>query len=136
MASCSRSTRRRTLYDHPGNVFVAGFIGSPSMNFFDVTLVEQDGKLFVDGGTFKLQVPDAKKAAYLPHKGKKVIFGIRPEDIHDAQYAAARHHAGAAEGRGGRDRVDGQRNLPLPVDRARSSSSPVSTRARRSAAAK
>ena len=51
----------QNLYDHPGNVFVAGFIGSPSMNFFDVTLVEQDGKLFVDGGTFKLQVPRTRR---------------------------------------------------------------------------
>jgi multiple sugar transport system ATP-binding protein len=76
------------LYDHPGNVFVAGFIGSPSMNFFDVTLVDQDGKLFVDGGAFKLQVPESKKATYLPHKNKKVIFGTRPEDIFTAQYAA------------------------------------------------
>jgi multiple sugar transport system ATP-binding protein len=76
------------LYDRPSNVFVAGFIGSPSMNFFDATLVEQDGKLFVDAGTFKLQVPEIKKANYLPHKGKKVVFGIRPEDIYTAQYAA------------------------------------------------
>jgi multiple sugar transport system ATP-binding protein len=67
---------------------VAGFIGSPSMNFFDTTLVEQDGKLFVDGGTFKLTVADSKKATYLPYKGKKVVFGIRPEDIFAAQYAA------------------------------------------------
>jgi multiple sugar transport system ATP-binding protein len=78
----------QTLYDHPTNVFVAGFIGSPSMNFFDVTLVEQDNKLYVDGGTFKLLVPAKEKAIYLPHKGKKVIFGIRPEDIYAAQYAA------------------------------------------------
>ena len=76
------------LYDHPANVFVAGFIGSPSMNFFDVTLVEQDGKLFVDGGTFKLEVPEHKKAAYLPHKGKPVIFGIRPENLFAAQFPA------------------------------------------------
>jgi multiple sugar transport system ATP-binding protein len=77
----------QNLYDHPGNVFVAGFIGSPSMNFFDATLVEQDGKLFVDSGTFKLPVPDNKKAGYLPHKGKKVIFGIRPDDVHAASFA-------------------------------------------------
>ena len=56
------------LYDHPTNIFVAGFIGSPSMNFFEATLVEQDGKLFVDGGTFKLQVPETKKADYIQHK--------------------------------------------------------------------
>jgi len=78
----------QNLYNHPGNVFTAGFIGSPSMNFFDVTLVDQDGKLFVDGGTFKLQVPESRKATYLPHKGKKVIFGTRPEDVHAAQYQA------------------------------------------------
>ena len=74
------------LYNHPGNVFTAGFIGSPSMNFFDVTLVEQDGKMFVDGGTFKLQMPEHKRQMYLSSKGKKVIFGIRPEDVHAAQY--------------------------------------------------
>ena len=77
----------QNLYDHPGNVFVAGFIGSPSMNFFDATLVEQDGKMIIDGGTFKLPVPDNKKANYLPHKGKKVIFGIRPDDVHAANFA-------------------------------------------------
>jgi len=70
------------LYDHPGNVFVAGFIGSPSMNFFDATLVEGDGRLFVDGGTFRLEVPEDNIATLLPHKGKEIIFGIRPEDIH------------------------------------------------------
>ena len=37
----------QNLYNHPGNVFTAGFIGSPSMNFFDATLVEQDGRLRV-----------------------------------------------------------------------------------------
>jgi multiple sugar transport system ATP-binding protein len=76
------------LYDHPVNVFVAGFIGSPSMNFFESTLVEQDGRLYVDGGTFKLLVPEKQKAAYIKHKGEKVIFGIRPEDVHAAQYAS------------------------------------------------
>jgi multiple sugar transport system ATP-binding protein len=77
----------QNLYDHPGSVFVAGFIGSPSMNFFDSTLVDQDGKLFVDSGSFKLPVPDNKKNTFVPYKGKKVIFGIRPEDVHTANYA-------------------------------------------------
>jgi len=78
----------QNLYDHPGNVFVAGFIGSPSMNFFEATVVDQDSKLYVDGGTFKVTVPESKKAGYMQHKGKKVVFGIRPEDIYAAQYAA------------------------------------------------
>ena len=66
---------------------MAGFIGSPSMNFFDATLVDQDGKLVVDAGSFRLPVPDNKKATYVPHKGKKVIFGIRPDDVHAANFA-------------------------------------------------
>jgi len=76
------------LYDHPGNVFVAGFIGSPSMNFFDATVVaERDtGKLVIDGGSFRLAVPDDKKSIMQPYKGKQVIFGIRPEDIHATDY--------------------------------------------------
>ncbi len=78
----------QNLYDHPGNVFVAGFIGSPSMNFFDATLVEQDGKLFVDSGTFKVQVPENKRNQYASSRGKKIIFGIRPEDIYAVEYAA------------------------------------------------
>jgi len=76
------------LYNKPGNVFVAGFIGSPSMNFFDATMVESDGHLFVDGGSFRLEIPEDKLEALLPHKGKQVIFGIRPEDIHAKPYVA------------------------------------------------
>jgi multiple sugar transport system ATP-binding protein len=70
------------LYDHPANVFVAGFIGSPSMNFFDATLVESDGKLEVNAGGFRLEVPNPKAEEWRQHKGKQVIFGIRPEDMH------------------------------------------------------
>jgi multiple sugar transport system ATP-binding protein len=74
------------LYDDPDNVFVAGFIGSPAMNFFDVTLVEQDGDLYVDGGTFRLKLPPEKAQAAKPYVGKQVVFGTRPEDIHDRDF--------------------------------------------------
>jgi multiple sugar transport system ATP-binding protein len=74
------------LYDEPSNVFVAGFIGSPSMNFFEATIVDEDSKLFVDGGTFRLRIPPSKANALLPYKGKEVIFGIRPENIHAKPY--------------------------------------------------
>jgi multiple sugar transport system ATP-binding protein len=77
----------QNLYDHPGNVFVAGFIGSPSMNFFDATLVEQDGKMFIDGGSFKLPIPESKRTQYIAQKGRKTIFGIRPDDVHAANFA-------------------------------------------------
>ena len=76
------------LYDHPNNVFVAGFIGSPSMNFFDATLVEADGKVWVDGGTFRLEVPGKNTELAQKHKGKQVVFGIRPEDIHAREFIA------------------------------------------------
>ena len=76
----------QVLYDHPNNVFVAGFIGSPSMNFFDATLVESDGKLEVNAGGFRLEVPQPKSDEWRQHKGKQVVFGIRPEDIHAKPY--------------------------------------------------
>src|SRR5512139_2881732 len=71
------------LYDHPDNLFVAGFIGSPAMNFFKTKLVRGDGKLFVDGGSFKLEVPAFRTDAYSKFVDKPVIMGIRPEDIQD-----------------------------------------------------
>jgi multiple sugar transport system ATP-binding protein len=74
------------LYDSPNNIFVAGFIGSPAMNFFDVTLVEQDGNLYVDGGTFRLKLPPEKAQAARNHAGREVVFGVRPEDIHDREF--------------------------------------------------
>ncbi len=77
----------RNLYNVPNNVFVAGFIGSPSMNFFDATLVNEEGKLFVDTGDFRVQIPDDKKGAYSDHAGKEVIFGIRPEHVHAPEFA-------------------------------------------------
>jgi multiple sugar transport system ATP-binding protein len=74
------------LYHNPRNVFVAGFIGSPSMNFFDATLVREDGGLKVDTGVFQISIPASRAAPYESHAGKKVIFGIRPEDIHDIDF--------------------------------------------------
>jgi len=76
------------LYDHPDNVFVAGFIGSPSMNFFDNSkLIEQNGKMVVDTGYFQVEVPKERYELYRPHLGKQVVFGIRPENIAHPDYA-------------------------------------------------
>lgn len=74
------------LYHNPRNVFVATFIGSPSMNLFKATLGKSDSGLVVDTGTFQLNVPEAKSAPFKSHVGKEVIFGIRPEDIHDIDF--------------------------------------------------
>ena len=50
----------QTLYNNPGNIFVAGFIGSPAMNFFDVTVTGTKDEMYVDGGTFKRARPAAQ----------------------------------------------------------------------------
>ena len=74
------------VYNTPNNVFVAGFIGSPAMNFFNVTL--KDG-VISNGKGLSLQLPEAKKKLLEEkgYNGKELIFGIRPEDIKGAQIA-------------------------------------------------
>lgn len=74
------------LYHNPRNLFVAGFIGSPSMNFFDAMLKEEGGTMFVETSIFRLAVPAQQAEMYRDHVGSKVVFGIRPEDIHDVDY--------------------------------------------------
>lgn len=74
------------LYHNPRNVFVAGFIGSPSMNFFDAHLKAEGEAMVVDTGVFQITVPPAKAAPFKSHAGKEVILGIRPEDIHDVDF--------------------------------------------------
>ena len=76
----------RNLYEKPDNVFVAGFIGSPSMNFFESTLVAEEGNLFVDTGSFRVSVPADRKQLYESYIGQQVIFGIRPEHVHATSY--------------------------------------------------
>jgi multiple sugar transport system ATP-binding protein len=77
----------QVLYDTPSNMFVAGFIGSPAMNFFDAQLVERDGKVAIDCKDFVVEVPENRVAAYRQHMGKEIIFGVRPEDLHDPEFA-------------------------------------------------
>jgi multiple sugar transport system ATP-binding protein len=74
------------LYDHPTNMFVAGFIGSPAMNFFEAKLDRADGGGVVDVGPFQLPVPTAQLEKLGAHVGKPIYFGIRPEDIHDEHF--------------------------------------------------
>ena len=74
------------LYDSPDNLFVAGFIGSPSMNFFPAKIKKSEGKLVVDAETFTLDIPEDRKSVYEGHIEKPIIFGIRPEDIYNPEY--------------------------------------------------
>lgn len=69
------------LYNHPANKFVAGFIGSPPMNFLTVKVSEEGGKILLDEGTFKLQATDDQASHLKNYIGKEVYFGIRPEDL-------------------------------------------------------
>ncbi len=69
------------LYNKPVNRFVAGFIGSPPMNFMTVTVKEEGGKIIVDEGDFSLGTTDKQNEKLKPYVGKQVVFGIRPEDI-------------------------------------------------------
>ena len=71
------------LYEHPINKFVAGFIGSPQMNFRDGKIVEREGKMYIELSDISLEIPE-DKGTILKEKGyigKVVTMGIRPEDI-------------------------------------------------------
>ena len=69
------------LYDTPNNTFVAGFIGTPPMNFFNASIQNQNGKLVVAEQTFTLTIPDEWKDKLADYVDKDVVFGIRPEHV-------------------------------------------------------
>jgi len=71
------------LYNHPANMFVAGFIGTPSMNFLDAKIVNGSEGYTIDGGCFKVKAPAEKAELLKPYVDKDVVFGVRPEDIFD-----------------------------------------------------
>ena len=75
----------QNLYDRPGNLFVAGFIGSPQMNFIDAKLVKEGGKVYLAFGPYKITVTPEKAKACDAYIGKEVTFGIRPENVHAAE---------------------------------------------------
>ncbi len=75
----------QNLYDYPCNLFVAGFIGTPQMNFITARLVEEGSDLFVTFGNNKLKVPaeKANNPALKEYIGQEVVIGVRPECLHD-----------------------------------------------------
>jgi len=74
------------LYNHPQNKFVAGFIGSPAMNFFDGRIEANGGLLFnEDAGGLQLLLPERFGDRLASYQGRDIILGIRPEHIFDAR---------------------------------------------------
>lgn len=80
------------LYNHPVNKFVAGFIGSPPMNFMSVKVLEEGGSIVLDEGSYKLSVTDEQAGYLKSYVGKEIYFGIRPEDLCFVEYAASKNN--------------------------------------------
>jgi multiple sugar transport system ATP-binding protein len=70
------------LYNSPANRFVAGFIGSPAMNFASVTMMDGNGRLTAKNAGLELEVPAAHAERLRSHIGREVTMGIRPENLH------------------------------------------------------
>jgi len=79
--SLQQSGEPLEVYKHPVNQFVAGFIGSPAMNFIDATLVCEEDRYFIDAGAFTVRLPEAFHPHLEKAAGQPVIFGVRPEDM-------------------------------------------------------
>ena len=82
------------LYDHPDNLFVASFIGSPQMNFIPCTAEEKEGNVYLSfpGHTIRMNDAKAKILKDGGYIGRKVMLGIRPEDLYDPSYSLKDFH--------------------------------------------
>ena len=99
----------QNLYLYPGNLFVAGFIGSPQMNFIDSKLLKEGDDFFVEFGTedtktragvkYKIKLPASKNKDNVleEYVGKEIIMGIRPEDVHNEEELIAANKDGIVE---------------------------------------
>lgn len=74
------------LYNKPANQFVAGFIGSPPMNFFKGRIEQRAGGLWFNEGRFSVRIEEPQASRVAGYAGREVTFGIRPEDVADAAY--------------------------------------------------
>jgi multiple sugar transport system ATP-binding protein len=77
-----------TVYDRPKNKFVAGFIGSPPMNFMNGKIIKKEGKLYFNEGRINVRVVEEMYPKMMPYVGKDIIFGIRSEDIYDKLFVS------------------------------------------------
>lgn len=81
------------LFNNPSNMFVAGFIGSPAMNLINLTVEQRGDDVYLTSAStgqeqgLNLKVPERYRNPLIPYAGKQVVFGLRPQDIHDARFA-------------------------------------------------
>jgi multiple sugar transport system ATP-binding protein len=90
------------LYDHPVNLFVAGFIGSPAMNLLEATLQRDDGAMKVVTGSQEIPLSQetlSQRPALAGYEGREVVLGIRPEDLEDHQLAGETAQGGTLKGK-------------------------------------
>ncbi len=87
------------VYKQPTNRFVAGFIGSPAMNFIEAALTREGNTYFIDAAGFKVKLPEAFYPRVEPYAGRQVIFGVRPEDMAKCASAAAGDHRNTLKAR-------------------------------------
>jgi multiple sugar transport system ATP-binding protein len=75
----------QNLYNNPDNLFVAGFIGSPQMNFINAKIVKNGAEVSASFGEYNIKLPESKVKPLIDggYVGKEIVMGIRPEDIHD-----------------------------------------------------
>jgi multiple sugar transport system ATP-binding protein len=73
-----------TIYSKPRNKFVAGFIGSPAMNFVDCAVAASNGDLAIESAGLRIAVPAFNKPALERYRGKSVVLGVRPEDMRES----------------------------------------------------
>ncbi|MDO5425133.1 MAG: sn-glycerol-3-phosphate ABC transporter ATP-binding protein UgpC [Eubacteriales bacterium] len=83
----------QNLYNNPGNLFVAGFIGSPQMNFLDAKVNVKGKDVILQVGPHAIKLPAAKAQKVIDggYAGKTVVMGIRPEDVHDDEAFLAKN---------------------------------------------
>jgi multiple sugar transport system ATP-binding protein len=89
------------LYDRPVNLFVGGFIGSPAMNMLDASLERSNGGMVAKLGSQELELGEhvaSDRPALARYAGRRVVLGIRPEDLNDAEHAPERAEAGTLKG--------------------------------------
>src|SRR5690606_31959519 len=91
--------RPQDLYDRPKNTFVAGFIGSPAMNLFEVDVVAEGEDLVLVRDSMRLPIPTEEAPLLAPYRGRRILAGVRPENIHDASFRPTNIRSATVEAR-------------------------------------